>query len=210
MITIYSADICPFAHRTTAMLTHMGIRFETRVINLSDRDPEFLKLTPTGKVPLLVDGDVKLYESRIINDYVAEKYEFPDAYDPDVYHRSRQRLAMLQWDEVILGEFYRSLRSPDGIEPETRKKLARELDEIVRTVRLVSGSIYDLMGFHFAPFWARMDWLRGLTPFPKLVDSRPELVEWLNRAVAIPAVQATLPPQDTVVRSYEERFAKAP
>ena len=26
----------------------------------------------------------------------------------------------------------------------------------------------------------------------------------------IPAVQATLPPQDTVVRSYEERFAKAP
>ena len=107
MITLYSAAVCPFAHRTRALLTHLGVDFQAVVVNLKDHDPEFLKLTPTGKVPLFIDGDAMLYESRVINDYIAEKYGFADAYDGDVFRRARQRLAMLQWDEVVLGPFYR-------------------------------------------------------------------------------------------------------
>ena len=206
MIAVYSSDVCPFAHRTRALLTHLGIDFQVHVVNLKDRDPEFLKLTPTGKVPLFVDGDVKLYESRVINDYIVEKHDFQGAYDPDVYRRARQRLAMLQWDEVVLRLYYKTLGNPEGLDQDMTDKVGRELDEVQDTIALTSG-VENLMGFHFAPFWARMNWLRHLTGVPELVDGRPELKTWLDQAVSLPAVQKTLPDREPLVKSYEDRFA---
>lgn len=206
MIAVYSADVCPFAHRTRALLTHLGIDFDSHIVNLKDRDPGFLKLTPTGKVPLLVDGDMKLYESRIINDYIAEKYDLPDAYHRDAYPRARQRLAMLQWDEVVLRLYYKTLGDPEGMDQDMTDKVGRELDAFQETIALTSG-VENLMGFHFAPFWARMGWLRHLTGVPALIDQRPELRAWLDRAVTLPSVQKTLPDREPLVRSYQERFA---
>ena len=206
MIAVYSADVCPFAHRTRALLTHMSIDFDSHIVHLKDRDPEFLKLTPTGKVPLFVDGDMKLYESRVINDYITEKYDFPDAYHRDAYPRARQRLAMLQWDDVVLRLFYKTLGNPEGLDPEMTDKIGRELDELQDTIALTSG-VQNLMGFHFAPFWARMSWLRHLTGVPELIDARLELKTWLDQAVSLPAVQKTLPDREPLVKSYEDRFA---
>ena len=91
MLSLFSADACPFAHRTRALLTHLGVEFQVREIDLQNRDPEFLKISPTGKVPLLVDGGTVLYESRIINDYLAEKLDWATAYSADPAERARQR-----------------------------------------------------------------------------------------------------------------------
>ena len=69
------------------------------------------------------------------------------------------------------------------------------------------SGVENLIGFHLAPFWARMSWLRHMTGLPKLVDGRLQLRTWLDRAVAMPALQATLPDKEPLVKSYEERFA---
>lgn len=58
-------------------LQELGIDFESVTVNLmtgEHRRPEFLKLNPAGKIPLLVDGDVVLTESVAIVLYLAEKY----------------------------------------------------------------------------------------------------------------------------------------
>src|SRR5260370_13202565 len=56
-----------------------GIPFEERVISLND--PQFkrtvAKISPAGKVPALADGEVHVWESLAILEYLAEK--FPDA-----------------------------------------------------------------------------------------------------------------------------------
>ena len=70
MITLFSAAACPFAQRTRALLEEVGASFKHREVDLDDRDPELLKLSPTGKVPFLVDGEVTLFESAVINDYL--------------------------------------------------------------------------------------------------------------------------------------------
>lgn len=58
-------------------LQELGVPFETRQIRLAageHRTPEFLRLNPAGKLPVLVDGDLVLSESVAISLYLAEKY----------------------------------------------------------------------------------------------------------------------------------------
>jgi glutathione S-transferase len=58
-------------------LQELGVDFESVPVNLAageHRRPEFLKLNPTGKIPVLVDGQLVLTESVAIVKYLAEKY----------------------------------------------------------------------------------------------------------------------------------------
>ncbi len=58
-------------------LQELGVEFEPITVNLvagEHRRPEFLKINPAGKLPVLVDGDLVLTESVAIVLYLAEKY----------------------------------------------------------------------------------------------------------------------------------------
>jgi glutathione S-transferase len=58
-------------------LQELGVDFEPINVNLvagEHRQPEFLKINPAGKVPVLVDGDLVLTESVAIVVYLGEKY----------------------------------------------------------------------------------------------------------------------------------------
>ena len=58
-------------------LQELGVDFEPITVNLVAKEhhrPDFLKLNPAGKVPVLVDGDLVLTESIAIVVYLAEKY----------------------------------------------------------------------------------------------------------------------------------------
>ncbi len=58
-------------------LLELGVDFEFIPVNLragENRHPDFLRLNPAGKLPVLVDGDFVLTESAAIVLYLAEKY----------------------------------------------------------------------------------------------------------------------------------------
>lgn len=202
MPVLFSAAVCPFAHRTRALLTHLEVPFELREIDLKDKPRDFLELSPTGKVPLLVDGEVKLYESAVINDYLAEKHDFRDAYPAGPAARARTRLAMKQFDDVVLPAFYEGMKDPSTVDEARRRKVGRELDEIGHT----AARIPSLLSFHVATFWVRWSWLREHTELPALIEQRPRLRDWFDEAVAHPAVQATLPDREETVALYLERY----
>ncbi len=202
MIELYSATACPFAQRTRALLTHLNIPFKLVEIDLTNRDPEFLKLTPTGKVPLFVEGQEKLYESHVINGYIAEKHGHDAAFNDDPYLRARERLAMAQWDQVIVPTFYRSLREPGSFDAEAKTKVSAELDELLRTTYPLGSPNGSLLSFHCAQFWARMDWLRMKSPIGEMVCERVQLRKWLDDATAQPPVQETLPDREATIARY--------
>lgn len=167
-----------------------------------------MKLTPTGKVPLFLDGDLKLFESRIINDYIAEKYEWSAAYSDDVGLRARQRLAMDRWDNAVLPHFYGSLKQPDSLTQEVREGVSSELREIARTVTQVASDPTCMLGFHLAPFWARMSWLAEYSAITAIIRHEHGLASWLDSSLEIPAVQETLPEKASTVQSYVKKYVQ--
>ncbi|WP_210357344.1 MULTISPECIES: glutathione S-transferase family protein [Sphingomonas] len=81
--------------RVTSAAKIMGIELERVNVDLfkgESHTPEFLKLNPHGLSPVLVDGDVVLYESSAINLYLAEK-----AGGKLLGTTPRKRYEVLQW-----------------------------------------------------------------------------------------------------------------
>lgn len=77
MIQVYGVPVSR-AFRPLWMLEELGLPYEnvpTHFATGDTRKPEFLKLNPNGHVPVLVDGDVTLFESMAINLYLARKYD---------------------------------------------------------------------------------------------------------------------------------------
>jgi len=79
------------AGRTHLMLEECGVPYEYHRVNLRDaaQKAEYLKINPGGKIPFIVDGDVRMPESVAINFYLAEKYA------PQLWAQSLEERAQL-------------------------------------------------------------------------------------------------------------------
>jgi len=76
MIVFYGSPMSS-AMRTHWMLEEVGVPYDYKRLSVRAGDtkkPEYLKVTPGGRIPCIVDGDVTLTESMAINFYLAEKY----------------------------------------------------------------------------------------------------------------------------------------
>lgn len=77
-LTIANKLYSSWSMRPWVLMTALGIRFEETVIPMyfPDSKARMLDVSPTGKMPFLTDGDVRIWESLAIVEYLHEK--FPD------------------------------------------------------------------------------------------------------------------------------------
>jgi glutathione S-transferase len=93
---LYNANLSPNATRVRGVVNELGIPVEVIDVDLrkgENRSAEFLALNPNGKVPVLVDGDFVLWESRAINAYLASMKPEAGLYPADL----RTRALVDQW-----------------------------------------------------------------------------------------------------------------
>ncbi|MFN8627194.1 MAG: glutathione S-transferase family protein [Candidatus Binatia bacterium] len=95
MIRLYDYPDCPFCQKVRVVLAEKDLEYERVHVDLrkqEQRSPEFLKLNPYGRVPVLIDEDVVIYDSTIIDEYLDEEYPNPPLMPEDSAGRARVRL----------------------------------------------------------------------------------------------------------------------
>lgn len=80
MMKIFVKTGCPFCARALAALDAHGLEFEEKNVSDPEVVKELIALGGKKQEPFLVDGEVMLYESRAIVDYIQRKYGNAEVY----------------------------------------------------------------------------------------------------------------------------------
>ena len=199
-IRLYDAVPSSNSDRVKIALHEKGLQYERTTLVLANKDqkrPEFLKLNPYGKVPVIDDDGQILFESCIINEYLDEKYPEPPLMPRDPYLRGRGRI-LIGYALDYMHEVYWRLRG-DMLKPESQRdhtvleNTRARLAELIQYLETALGEKpyflgdFSLTDIAIVPRALRME-AYGALPAP----SSPRFNAWLDRMKARPSVQRVL------------------
>jgi glutathione S-transferase len=175
-------------------LQELGGDFEPIRVNLlagEHRRPEFLKINPAGKIPVLVDGDRVLTESVAIVLYLAEKYSHKGLLPPGLNERAQVNRWLLFAATELEQPLWRISRHTALYPEEQRlpgdvslasgefKDMASVLEKHMQGQQFVAGDSVSVADFVMA---YTLDWGNEY----KLLDSCPQLLAYMKRMYARP------------------------
>ena len=88
---LLGVPLSPFVRKVAVVLTIKDLPFEQEPVMPGATGPEFKALSPLGKIPVLVDGDLTLADSSAICEYLEEKYPAHPVMPPGPESRARAR-----------------------------------------------------------------------------------------------------------------------
>jgi glutathione S-transferase len=77
MLTLYATPLSANGRKVLAVARQLEVQADVRIVNVyrgEGRAAEYLAINPSGKIPTLVDGDLTLYESNAILQYLSEAH----------------------------------------------------------------------------------------------------------------------------------------
>jgi len=185
------------------LLEEIGAPFELKLVdraNAAHKSPAYLKLNPNGQIPLLVDGDLVLYETAALCLYLADT--FPQArLAPPM--QTAERAHFYKWlvwctntmQAMLMHYFYGERMVNEGdtgaaaqVKVHAEAKVGDMLDQL--DAQLASHGADWLLGTSFSavdPYTLMLcRWTRN---FARPARSLPHLGPYLQRVLARPAVQ---------------------
>lgn len=175
-------------------LQELGADFEPIRVNLlagENRRPEFLKINPAGKLPVLVDGDLVLTESVAIVLYLAEKYSHKGLLPAGLNERAQVNRWLLFAATELEQPLWRIFRHTALYPEEQRlpgdvilasgefKEMASVLEQHMQGRQFVAGDSVSVADFVMA---YTLDWGNEY----KLLDGCPQLLAYMKRMYARP------------------------
>jgi glutathione S-transferase len=175
-------------------LRELGLDFEFEVVNLSageNQRPDFLRLNPAGKLPVLVDGDLVITESAAIVLYLAEKYPQKKLLPADLAERAQ----VYRWVMFAMTELeqplwritrHRALLPPEKRLPQdialAREDFARMASVLEQHMQGRSFIVGDALTAADCVTAYLMDWANEHS----LLDGKPNLQAYLTRLYGRP------------------------
>ena len=199
-IRLYDSVTSPNCHRVKVVLAEKQIPYEIVPVDLKageQKKPDFLRLNPYGKVPVIIDGQTVIYESCIINEYLEEKYPDRPLMPADFAKRARIRI-LIDYGLNHFAPPYQKLR--EELRWKTEKERERQVIEVAvrnlvnlfqRFEREIGDNSYlagdfSLLDAALIPRYLRMEkWAVGIFPNSSL----PRMGVWLERMKQRPSVQ---------------------
>ena len=199
-IKLYDFPSSPNCQRVKVVLAEKKLPYETVPVDLKkgeQKKPDYLKLNPYGKVPVIIDGATVLYESCIINEYLDEKYPEPALMPKDHAKKAKVRI-LIDYGMNHLDSPYQKIRmelTKDAKErsQETIDKAKQDLKNLLQRLEREIGEQpylagdFSLLDAALIPRFLRMEGM-GVLPDP----SMPRLSGWLKRMKDRPSVKVIM------------------
>jgi glutathione S-transferase len=196
-LEIFSARVCPFAHRSRLVLLEKNIDFVLVEIDLQNKPSWFRSVSLHAKVPALRHGDVTLCESAIINEYLEEVFPLPPLLPTDPVRRAQARIWIEFANTRFVPAFGKLLRAgTDQEQQEGRRELEGALDFIERegfekrggAGPFWLGPAVSLVDLTFYPWFERLPALTHYRGF-EIPEALTRLREWHDAVSQRPSVQ---------------------
>jgi glutathione S-transferase len=192
-LTLISHKLCPYVQRAVIALAEKSTGFERIDIDLANKPDWFLAISPLGKTPVLQVGDVPIFESAVILEYLEETQPKP-LHPADPLTRAEHR-AWIEFGSTVLNDiagFYAAAGDA------TFKAKAAQLEQ--RFARLESriaaspwfdGESFSLVDAVFGPVFRYFDVFDEIADFG-ILASKPKIARWRNSLAARPSVRAAV------------------
>lgn len=200
MLKLYDFKSSPNCQRVKVVLAEKNLPYEVVPIDLRKQEqktPEYLKLNPYGKVPVLTDDTTVLYESLVINEYLEEKYPNPPLMPKDLGRKAKARI-LVDYGMAHFDSPYQKLRMELTKDPKEQnqqvidsaksdlKKLLQRFENEIGDQQYLMGD-FSLVDADLIPRFTRLEGF-GILPDPSL----PRLGKYMERMKARPSVKAIL------------------
>lgn len=203
---LYSGPLSLFSRKVEIALREKDLTFERVMVPFSQtggyspKDPDVLAINPKGQVPVLVDGDLALYDSTVILEYLEDAYPDPALYPKAPVERARCRLLDVFADEVMLVPlralmFRTEPRSGDAESRDAKEAKAKEAEPVLTGMyaeldRELHGKNYLCGAFSAADISVFMAVLYSRRLGGPPVSGHPALAAWYARLESRPAFAA--------------------
>ncbi|HEY0879279.1 MAG TPA: glutathione S-transferase N-terminal domain-containing protein [Zeimonas sp.] len=203
MMVLYSGTTCPFSQRCRFVLFEKGMDFEIRDVDLYNKPEDISIMNPYGQVPILVERDLILYESNIINEYIDERFPHPQLMPADPVMRARARLFLFNFERELFVHVQQLERRDQQRDASKAMEKARaqirdrltQLTPIFIKNKHMLGDDFSMLDVAIAPLLWRLDHY-GID-MPK---SAAPLLRYAERLFSRPAYIEALTPSEKVMR----------
>jgi RNA polymerase-associated protein len=203
MMVLYSGTTCPYSHRSRFVLFEKGMDFEIRDVDLFSKPEEIMAMNPYGQVPILVERDLILYESNIINEYIDERFPHPQLMPGDPVDRARVRLFLLNFEKELFAHVntLEQTTGKKGHDKEQEKARTHIRDRLTQLApvflknKYMLGDNFSMLDVAIAPLLWRLDYY-GI----ELSKNAAPLLKYAERIFSRPAYIEALTPSEKVMR----------
>jgi stringent starvation protein A len=179
-MNLYTTATSIECHRTRIVLNEKDIVHELILVDPKKIPEDLVDLNPYGSLPTLVDRDLVLYDSRVIMEYLEERFPHPPLMPVGPVQRAQTRLALFQVEH----DWYPLV---DIIETKGEKAAAKAKKDLTESI----ASIAEV--FSAMPFFLSEDF--------SLVDASVAPILWRLRHYGI-----ELPKEAKAVNAYADRI----
>ena len=180
VMNLFTSPTCPYSHLARIVLAEKDITFESIDVNLDAPPEDLSELNPYNTVPTLIDRDLVLYDSRVIIEYLDERFPHPPLMPVDPVSRAKTRLALHRVEKDWYPLMHDIMHKGEKTVAKSRK--------ILRESIVSSNELFEVM-----PFFLSEDYT--------LVDATIAPLLW-----RLPTLGIELPAEAKAVADYAERI----
>jgi len=203
MMVLYSGTTCPFSQRCRLVLFEKGMDFQIRDVDLYNKPEDISIMNPYGQVPILVERDLILYESNIINEYIDERFPHPQLMPADPVMRARARLFLFNFERelfvhVQVLERRDASKDAQKLQDKARQQIRDRLTQLTPIFiknKHMLGEEFSMLDVAIAPLLWRLDHY-GI----EMPKTAAPLLRYAERIFSRPAYIEALTPSEKVMR----------